>query len=245
MVIWAFLVFFAVFANIASALPFSDIEIASMQSGMSGMPVGQRIALWAERFVGVPYDTDPRGLYVTTRRIVADESVDCMYHVFRSVELAITNSPADAMEAALDLRFLTRGVIGPDGLVENYEDRYQYAMDMIGGGKWGRDVTSALGAAVRIRGDRGLGYVDILPAGVIANALGNMRSGDVVYFIKDPERRVVGEVVGHLGVLKVEGGEVYLIHASGRKSRGGRVVRLPLIDYARDMPFVGIKLTRF
>ena len=229
----------------ANAFPSSYNEISEMQKKISGGPVGERIAAWAESFVGTPYDPDPLGQYVTTRRIVADESVDCMYHTFRSVELALSNTTAEASELALGLRFRTRGVLGPDGLVQNYSERYEYAMDMVRGGRWGRDVTAELGNILRIRGERGVEYLDILPSEGIIGAMGSLRSGDIVFFIKSPDKRVVGEVVGHLGILKTEEGEVYLIHASGRKHKGGRVVKVPFTEYASDMPFIGIIVTRF
>jgi len=84
--------FFSFSAAILSFLffgPFcfalSDSEIAGIQKSYRSKPVGERIALWAERFVGTPYDEDPRGLYVTREAIVADEKLDCLYLTFRSV----------------------------------------------------------------------------------------------------------------------------------------------------------------
>jgi len=182
---------------------------------------------------------------VTTRRIVADESVDCMYHTFRSVELALSNTPEGAVEKALGLRFRTRGRLGQNGLVLNYDERYEYAIDMVRGGRWGLDITSALGPTESIRGDRGLDHVDMLPARSVPGSLGKFRSGDVVYFVKDPDKRVVGEIVGHMGILKREGDAVFLIHASGTKKNGGKVVKVPFRDYVSEMPFIGILVTRF
>lgn len=215
------------------------------RASINGLATGERIAARAESFVGTPYDPDPQGLYVTTQRIVADESMDCMYHTFRSVELALSNTPEEAEDLALGLRFRTRGVLGPDGLVLNYEERYEYAMDMIRGGRWGMDVTGMLGDTVAIKGERGLESVDILPREALPEAMGKFRSGDVVYFIKPPSRRVVGEIVGHLGLLKKEEGGVYLIHASGLKNKGGQVKKVPFDDYVGGMKFIGIKVTRF
>ncbi|KKL19034.1 hypothetical protein LCGC14_2469540, partial [marine sediment metagenome] len=116
-------------------------------------------------------------------------------------------------------------------------------------GKGGRDFTAGLGATSQVPGDRDHGQVLMLPAGEVSNALKALRSGDIVFFIKDPARRVVGEIVGHIGILKLEAGEVFLIHASGKKSRqgkrGGQVVKLPFAKYAEDMPFKGVIITRF
>ncbi len=161
--------------------------IASIQRDLSGLSTGERIAEWADNFVGTPYDPDPLGAYVTSKAVVADSQVDCMYLAFRSVELARTLSPESAVEEALDLRFLTRGQLAPDGTVANYEERYQYAMDMIASGKWGRDITAELGATSQVPGDRDHGSVIMLPAVEVRNALKALRSGDIVFFLTDPD----------------------------------------------------------
>src|SRR5512135_1579302 len=119
-------------------------EILLLQAKAAQLPLGSRIAYWAGRFVGTPYDPDPLGLYVRTNRIVADEKVDCMYHIFRSVELAESETPADAVNKALDLRFRTRGTV-KDGLVTNYNERFEYGEDMVFSGKWGKNITGELG----------------------------------------------------------------------------------------------------
>ena len=119
-------------------------QIARRQKEMASMDIGKRIAGWAEAFIGTSYDTDPLGAYVSERAVVVDDRVDCMYLTFRSVELAASTDPADAVQAALDKRFLTRGELAPDGTVLNYDDRFQYAMDMISSNKWGSDVTGDL-----------------------------------------------------------------------------------------------------
>ncbi len=241
----------AAFATPSSAF-LSDSQIALRQQEIASMPLGERIAKWAEAFLGTPYDTDPLGAYVRSNAIVADKSVDCMYLTFRAVELAGTAAPSDAVQAALDKRFLTRGKLGPDGKVLNYDERYQYAMDMIKSGKWGNVITESLvteAETEEVPGDRGYGPVRMIPPGSVASALSGMQSGDIVYFVKDPSRRVVGEIIGHIGILVREADEVFLIHASGRKSRqgtpSGHVVKLPLSKYARSMPFRGIIVTRF
>jgi len=68
-------------------------------------------------------------------------------------------------------------------------------------------------------------------------------------FFKIPQKRVVEEGVGHIGIVKVEGKDsekkVFMIHASGTKNSGGRVKKALLLDYLAAMPFVGVKVTRF
>lgn len=247
------LVFHLFHASPARALTGEDIARLHFAARQGNLPTGEKIALFAEAFEGAPYDPDPLGAYVSKNLIVFDESVDCMYHVFRSAELALSKSPEEAVELALTMRFPGKGKLGPDGKVLNYEERFQYGLDMLLSGKWGRDVTAEISPERTrlIEGSRGVPFVRMLPAEEIPRVLsgssgGNLKSGDIVFFIKAPEKRVVGEVVGHMGVLKVEAeGAVYLIHASGSKGKGGAVRKLRLADYAGGMPFAGIMVSRF
>lgn len=214
------------------------------------MPVGERIAFFAERFLGTPYDTDPEGRYVTERLIVADETVDCMYHVFRSVELAAGGSPEGALAAALEKRFITRGRLDENGLVANYGERFRYGEDMLESGRWGAEITGSLGPLAEMEGSKGREKVRFLTKETLSGILEagghpELKSGDIVFFIKRPALRVVGEIVGHIGILKKEDGEVFLIHAGGTKGKGGEVRKLPLSEYLADMPFAGVRINRF
>ena len=226
-----------------SAFALEDTSVAAGQAAIAAQPVSERIAYWAERFVGTPYDTDPLGLYVQREAIVADDRIDCMYHVFRSRELAETSTPAGAVKAALDLRFHHRGVL-KDGRVVNYGDRFEYGEDMLRSGKWGRDVTAALGPTIKIPGARGVTAYAILPKAAIPSSLPALQSGDILYWVKKPARRVHDEVVGHIGVLVREGEEVFLVHAAGTKTRGGAVRKVRLLDYLGPMSFIGVMVGR-
>jgi cell wall-associated NlpC family hydrolase len=226
-------------------------EILLAQARVTQLPLGKRIAYWAGRFIGTPYDPDPLGLYVRKNRIVADEKVDCMYHTFRSVELAQSGMPGEAVDRALDLRFISRGKLA-DGLVTNYDERFQYGEDMVTSGKWGKNISAELGAIKTIPGSRGKDTVDILPKdSLLSRALQKkLQDGDVVYWVKDPKKRVVEEIVAHLSIVRVKSGTPYLIHASGSKSQwgtpdGGKVKELPFADYVRNMRFIGAFVTRF
>jgi hypothetical protein len=223
-------------------------ENRKSQSALEGKATGEKIAAQAEKFVGIPYDRDPQGIYVTRRAIVADDAVDCMYLTFRAVELALSRTPEDAIQVALDKRFHARGVL-QDGRVGNYEDRFQYGEDMIASGKWGKEITGQIGRTARIRGTRGYDFFEVLPPHEIARKGERLRSGDILFFFKIPEKRVVEEGVGHIGIVKVEGKDseekVFMIHAGGTKNSGGRVKKVPLLDYLAAMPFVGVKVTRF
>jgi hypothetical protein len=226
-------------------------EILLAQARLAKLPLNERIAAWAGRFIGTPYDTDPLGLYVRTNRIVADEKVDCMYLTFRSVELAQTSTPGAAIDRALNLRFITQGKV-EDGLVTNYDQRFQYGEDMVMSSKWGRNITADLGATRQIAGSRGTGVVDILPKKVLATQAfrKKLQDGDIIYWVKDPQKRVVDEVVAHLSIVRIKSGKPYLIHAAGDKDRqdkpgGGMVKEVPFSDYVRSTRFIGAFVTRF
>jgi hypothetical protein len=226
----------------------SDEETQKFQTFLRNQTTGEKLAFWAEKFLGVPYDRDPQGLYVTRTSIVADDAVDCMYLTFRAVELALSRSPEEAVQVALDKRFHTRGIL-QDGKVVNYDDRFQYGEDMIRSGKWGREITSQIGRTARIRGSRSYDFFEVLPPHELARKQGKLRSGDILFFFKAPEKRVVGEGVGHIGIVKMTRKDkekiFFLIHAGGTKNSGGAVKKVQLVDYLATMPFVGVKVTRF
>jgi len=235
---------FLVFLFLGTSFALTDEEIQKFQTLLMKRPVGERVAFWAEQFVGTPYDKDPLGEYVSKTAIVADERVDCMYLTFRAVELAISHTPAEAIQVALERRFRSKGILR-EGKVSNYEDRFEYGEDMISSGKWGREITLDIGNPIRIKGSRGKDFVDIVLPDDLYRGLRKLKSGDIVFFIKKPEERKLGEIVGHIGIVKTERDqEAYLVHASGTKERGGMVKKVLLKDYVSQMPFVGVKITR-
>jgi len=226
-------------------------EIQGFQTLLTGKPIGERIAFWAERFIGVPYDTDPLGEYVSKATIVADERVDCMYLTFRAVELALSRTPEEAIQVALKRRFHSKGVL-KDSQVVNYDDRFQYGEDMIESGKWGKEITTSVGNTMKIKGSRGRDFVEVLSSDALMRGTRSLKSGDLVFFAKKPEKREVGEIIGHMGIVEVtevEGSQrrkvVFLIHASGTKRKGGAVKKVLLKEYLSKMPFIGVKITRF
>ncbi|UCG78371.1 MAG: hypothetical protein JSV21_00605 [Nitrospirota bacterium] len=223
----------------------SEAKFEELSSMVSDMSTGDRIAFWAESFVGTPYDPDPVGEYVRKGVIVADERVDCMYTTFRSVELAFSNNYSDAVANALNTRFLTHGRLDADGNVLNYEERYQYGIDMILSGKFGRNVTREIASPVSVKGERGIERVDIIAKKSALTNADKLRSGDIIFFVKDPSKRKVGEIIGHIGIVSVHEGGIFLIHASGNKNGNGEVKRVALGNYIDSMPFTGIMVTRF
>jgi hypothetical protein len=118
-----------------------------------------------------------------------------MYHVFRSVELAQSSTPGEAIDKALDLRFITKGTL-VDGLVANYDQRFQYGEDMVYSGKWGKNITADLGTIKKITGSRGRDEVDILPKNILATQAlqKKLQDGDIVYWVKDPKTRCRGDI---------------------------------------------------
>ncbi len=225
-------------------------EIQKFQILLRGKPVGERIAFWAERFIGVPYDMDPLGEYVSKAAIVSDERVDCMYLTFRAVELALSDTPEEAIQVALERRFHSRGIL-KEGRVINYDDRFEYGEDMIESGKWGKEITSEFGKMMKIKGARGKESVEVLPADALIQGMRGLKSGDILFFAKEPRKRGVGEIIGHIGIVEVveaEGNErsrdVFLIHAGGTKGKGGAVKKVKLREYLSRMPFIGVKITR-
>jgi hypothetical protein len=226
-------------------------EIQKFQTLLKGKPIGERIASWAERFIGVPYDTDPLGEYVSKATIVSDERVDCMYLTFRAVELALSHTPEEAIQVALERRFHSKGVL-KEGHVINYDDRFEYGEDMIESGKWGKEITSAVGKMMKIKGSRGKEFVEVLSSDALMQGMKSLKNGDLVFFAKKPEKREVGEIIGHMGIIRVpEAGrnqrsqDIFLIHASGTKGKGGAVKKVLLRGYLSKMSFVGVKITRF
>jgi hypothetical protein len=229
----------------------TDEEIHKFQTHLKGQPVAERIVFWAKQFIGVPYDSDPLGEYVSRATIVSDERMDCMYLTFRAVELALSHTPEDAVQIALDKRFHSKGVL-KEGRVTNYDDRFEYGEDMIESGKWGRDVTSEVGRMMKIKGSRGKDFAEILSSDELTRGMPRLKSGDILFFATKPEKRKVGEIIGHMGIIKVEktgrnpeGREVFLIHASGKKGRGGAVTKVLLKGYLSKTDFLGVKVTRF
>lgn len=222
----------------------SDDKIALYQRVTKGWPVGDRVAFWAEQFLDTPYDPDPLGIYVRNKTIISDEKVDCMYLTFRSVELALAPSPLKSVELALAKRFRGTGVVEGDRVM-NYSDRFEYGEDMIESGKWGREITAELGRTDPVKGSRGREMVMIIPRRDIMRHAERFRSGDIIFFVRSPHKRVSDEIIGHIGIIKKESEAVSLVHASGLKNKGGKVSKTLLADYIKTMPFIGIRATRF
>ena len=119
-------------------------------------------------------------------------------------------TPDKAIDIAIDKRFITKGRLDSKGNVINYEDGFQYGEDMLDSGRWGKEITEELGKVTEIKGSRGREKVKIISKKELLELLNKkggslpLKSGDLIFFIKAVERRKASEIVGHIGIVKVE-----------------------------------------
>jgi len=215
-----------------------------VNSAFSNSIIGEKITQCANKFIGTPYDTNPIGEYVFRNVITYDEKVDCMYFVFRCTEIALSNKEISSEQIALSQRFKTHGIIS-NGVVVNYQDRFAYADDMILSQKWGVDVSRKVGRISQIEGTRGVSFFNFVAKNDVN--LRNFQNGDIIFFVKSKNNRIIDEVIGHLGFIEIENGNVYLIHASGLKKTetNGSVQKVLLANFLQKTKFIGVVVKRF
>ena len=247
---FALIVFMAAVTISAPSDALTPARIDTLQAEAARLPLGERIAFWAETFIGTPYDDDLAGLYVSRAAVVADDRVDCMYLVFRAVELALSSAAEEAIAVALDKRFSSEGTLR-DGKVSDYRGRFRFGEDMILSGKWGREVTPYLGTLLRARIRRTGATLAFVRSADLLRHRGALRSGDIVYFVNPRPHRPSGAVVRHMGIIKrekakdtAEKDEVLFIHAQGVKGKSGAVAKVPLGEYLVSATFKGAAVTR-
>lgn len=230
------------------------------------LPLPGRVGAWARRFAAAGGATYRFGLaedgYARLGRLVLDQRQDCISLVYRVTELARAADPRDAVAWALRTRFAgapPAEVVDARGLVDyDHPVHLDYSLDMVRSGRWGEDVTAQLTGA---RPDS-LGTARY-PAGSFAwvpeAALvpGELREGDVAWLVLDPAdakaralRDEHGLAIGHAGIVVVQDGEPWLVHAASSPLPGwyesGGVVRVPLGVYlARVERYGGVLVTRF
>lgn len=207
--------------------------------------VRENIVKCANSFHGTQYDTNPIGQYVENKAIVYDDKMDCMYFVFRCTELAKANfDETKSQELALNLRFKNKGILENETII-NYNDRFSYAEDMVLSQKWGKNVTKDIGQISIIKGSRGLVEFEYVKNSDID--FSKFQNGDVIFWVKNPNKRVVEEIIGHLGFVEVDGKNVYFIHASGVKKVNAKnegVTKILLKDYILKTKFIGVAVKR-
>jgi hypothetical protein len=244
------------------ALPSATID--SLMQRLASRPVGERIAAWADYFqqrgdAGYLFGLAAEG-YVGQGRLVDDFQTDCVLFFYRTTELGRSSSAIEAVQFAFGTRFYgatLEEVVSDQGRVD-YDSsvHLDYTIDIVRSGIWGRDITATLGEAVidQVGTDRyPAGSVHYVPKESVRWA--QWQDGDIVYFVTDEKSaagartREVGAIIGHLGIVKVEGGQVYLIHAASKGLEGlyegGRIAKVPLKTYLeRVETFKGILATR-
>jgi hypothetical protein len=242
-------------------LPSSQID--SLMATIGGKTIGERIAFWADWFqkdgrARYLFGLDPGG-YVTEGHLCDDFQTDCILFFYRTTELGRSSTAREAVQFAFGTRFYSAGVeetILPDGRVRyDIPAHLDYSEDIFRSGIWGKDVTPEIGPVEPDSGNAKFpkGTLKYVPKGKIDYTA--FQSGDIAFFIidettpKGAEARAQGVLIQHLGILKREGGEVFLIHAAKTGLagiyEGGKIERVPLKTYlARVDLFKGIVVSR-
>jgi hypothetical protein len=251
--------------NLALEASLPESLLALRIAAWRQFPVGERVARWAGLFASRQdnaYCFGPKqGGYVAESLLVQDHRFDCVLLFYRCTELARAASPRDAVIFALGTRFAggeSARVVHPSGSVD-YDDpsHLDYSEDFFATGIWGRDVTCEVGDAVpdtlgTSRYPAGSRFY--VPTSRIR--LDRLRDGDLLFFVLNEAhegarklRDQYGLLVGHQGIVDVDGGEVFVIHAAASDLQGvyagNRVVRVPLLTYLRRLDrFKGIMAAR-
>lgn len=224
-----------------------------------------RVGWWARQFLAAEETTycfgPAAGGYVAEGRLVLDEKHDCISLLYRTTELARSEDPRQAVAVALATRFAGAdpdSVVGADGRVDyDHPAHLDYSVDMIRSGHWGVDHTAGFtGAHFDTVGTPR--YPPGFQATVDEDSLvaAELREGDVLWLVLDPEnagaralREDHGLMIGHVGLVILEDGEPWLVHAasSGLPGRyeGGRVVAVPVAEYLHRVERYGaVMVTR-
>jgi D-alanyl-D-alanine carboxypeptidase/D-alanyl-D-alanine-endopeptidase (penicillin-binding protein 4) len=238
---------------------FSAAQWRSAFAAQAEMPLSQRIALWADlAAVGSIYAADPLGegpgAVPDAGPLLDFRQVDCVTYLEQVYALALSTNRAQVDDTLRRIRYR-------EGRVDYRWRNHFIEVDWLPANAWFiRDITEEVGAEIAVpmtrtiaRGkffrDKGLAkYADLpdetittsyLPRAQVTQAVGAMKTGDMAIFVIDTP----GYVVGHVGLLRVRNGAVYLQHAS---STAKTVVTVPLLDYLAQAParFLGLKIAR-
>jgi len=239
-------------------------EIDSLMARFAPLPVGERIAAWADYFWHSGDATylcglDPQG-YVKQGRLVDDDQTDCILFFYRTTELGRSSSALEAVQFAFGTRFYgasLEDVVKPDGRVD-YETpvHLDYALDILRSGYWGTEITGTLGETVADEAGTSrypAGTVRYVPKAKVV--LDRLQTGDILFLVTDENHaagksvRAAGDLIGHLGIIKVESGTPFLIHAAAKGIEGvypgGKVEKVPVATYLdRVETFKGVMATR-
>jgi hypothetical protein len=251
--------------NSDAGVSLPDSLLAARIARWKPLPVGERVARWANLFVARSdnaYCFGPKpGGYVAESLLVQDYKLDCVSLFYRCTELARATSPRDAVLLALATRFAggdAERVVRPTGAVD-YDDpsHLDYSEDFAAAGFWGRDATREVGDAIpdepgTSRYPAGTRW--FIPKDRIR--YDRLQDGDLLLFVLDEShakaralRQDYGLLVGHQALADVDGEVVYQIHAAQSPLAGvyagNRVVRVPLRTYLQRVErFKGIMVVR-
>lgn len=243
-------------------LPSTCID--SLMAQLRTLSLGGRVAAWADYLwrrgdATYIFGLKPGG-YVHEGRLVDDFSTDCILFFYRTTELGRSSSALEAVQFAYGTRFHAASleeVVSEQGQVD-YDSpvHLDYSIDIIRSGIWGKDVTETLGKAEPDKAGSARyepGSVRYIPSKKVD--LKSLRDGDVLFFVTDESMqtgkklRDSGAIIGHVGIVRIEDGEVYLIHPAAKPLKGiyegGKVVKVPLQTYLKRVEtFKGIMATR-
>ena len=238
----------------------------SLLAEENNLPAAERIGLWARRFrdaQGVEYLFGlAEGGYAAAGDLVRDDRQDCVSLMYRVTELARADDHRDAVVWALRTRFAGAA---PDSVVDeqgrvDYDrpEHLDFSLDMIRAGHWGRNITADLtGARPDSTGSARYPAGSFVTVPEDAMVEGELREGDIVWMVLEPAhpaggklRREYGLVIGHIGIVIIEEGRPWLVHAasSGLEGwyEGGAVVAAPLEVYLeRVEKYSAVMVTRF
>jgi hypothetical protein len=251
--------------NVAPAASLSESLLADQITAWRGLPLGARIAQWALCFAGRHdnvYCFGPKpGGYVADSLLVQDHKFDCVLLFYRCTELARSTSPRGAVLLALGTRFAggdPARVVRPSGAVD-YDDaaHLDYSEDFAATGLWGHDVTRAVGEAVPdSAGTRRYPPGSRLYIPTARLRYDRLRDGDLLFFVLDERnpgarklREEYGLLIGHQGIVHVQGREVQLVHAAQSDLQGvyagNRVLAVSLRTYLQRVErFKGVMVSR-
>lgn len=220
------------------------------------LPLSQRIALWADlASVDASYVADPlgegSGHLPDTDPLNDFKHVDCVTYVEQVYALSLATSYSSFTSILQHIRYR-------DSVI-NYRWRNHYTVsDWLPANAWFlQDITDTLSPgdictmtktishATFFKQKYLTQYAEIpdeetstnyIPRGSLAKVVSKLHTGDMVIFVIDTP----GIIAGHVGLLRMKNGKVYLQHASATTKA---VITVPLLDYMRDAPrrFLGCK----
>jgi len=229
-------------------------------------PVADNVGFWARYFEArddIVYCFGPGdGGYVAQSCLVLDNRQDCISLLYRCSELARSADLNESVGWALRTRFAGASLasfVSNSGSV-NYDHpaHLDFSLDMIRSGIWGSDITRAMSGAV-LDGVGTARYPASSFSYIASDSLvlSELHEGDVAWLVLDEKneksaklRSEYGLVIGHVGLVVMEGGEPWLVHAASSDLpgyyQGGTVVKVPLKTYLERVDkFAGLMVTRF